>query len=252
MRTRSFESVAEAQRLAKKRLPATVYGALLGGAEKGVTAADNVAAFSELRFSPAAASVSGNHDLETEVMGQTISFPVLTAPTGVHAVHPEGEVAIARAAATRGIAMTLSNFARKPLDEVVAANAKTIFQVVWCGTRQDMARRMEQARTAGAVGLIITTDWAFPSGKDWGSTAAPQRVDLRTVARFAPVVLPRPRWLVTYVRSGHLPDLAVPNMAEPEKRLRRSSMPTRNGCSLHDRHGMTSPGYARSGEDRSC
>src|ERR1017187_5926686 len=52
-----FESVAEAQRRARKRLPKSVYGALIAGTEQGLTAADNVAAFSEL--APAISCCSG-------------------------------------------------------------------------------------------------------------------------------------------------------------------------------------------------
>jgi isopentenyl diphosphate isomerase/L-lactate dehydrogenase-like FMN-dependent dehydrogenase len=46
------ESVAEAQRRAKKRLPKGVYGALVAGSERGLTAEDNLAAFAELGFAP--------------------------------------------------------------------------------------------------------------------------------------------------------------------------------------------------------
>ena len=77
---------------------------------------------------------------------------MLISPTGVQAVHPDGEVAVARAAAARGTAMGLSSFASKPVEEVVAANPKTFFQMYWVGTRDDMAARMERARKAGAVG----------------------------------------------------------------------------------------------------
>jgi len=52
-----FESVAQAQRRARKRLPASVYGALLAGTEKGLTLADNVAAFDELGFLPQVAGL---------------------------------------------------------------------------------------------------------------------------------------------------------------------------------------------------
>ncbi len=54
-----FESVAEAQRRAKKRLPASVYKALLAGSERGVTLGDNVAAFGELGFVPRIATGVG-------------------------------------------------------------------------------------------------------------------------------------------------------------------------------------------------
>ena len=53
----------------------------------------------------------------TTVLGQDMSFPVIVSPTGVQAVHPEGEVAVAKAAATAGTAMGLSSFASKPLSK---------------------------------------------------------------------------------------------------------------------------------------
>ena len=52
MRSRWFESVAVAQRRAKRRLPKSVYAALIAGSEAGVTLSDNVAAFGELGFAP--------------------------------------------------------------------------------------------------------------------------------------------------------------------------------------------------------
>ena len=71
-------------------------------------------------------------------MGQPVSLPVIISPTGVQAVHPDGEVAVARAAAARGTAMGLSSFASKPVEEVVAANPQTFFQSYWVGTRDEM------------------------------------------------------------------------------------------------------------------
>ncbi len=121
MANKWFETVAEAQRRAKKRLPKSVYGALIAGSERGITVEDNVTAFSELGFAPHVAGLADSRDLTTKVMGQEISFPVLISPTGVQAVHPGGEVAMARAAAARGTAMGLSSFASMPVEEVVAA-----------------------------------------------------------------------------------------------------------------------------------
>jgi isopentenyl diphosphate isomerase/L-lactate dehydrogenase-like FMN-dependent dehydrogenase len=124
-----FESVAEAQRRAQRRLPASVYGALLAGSERGQTLADNVAAFAELGFAPHVAGLSPQRDLATTVLGQPVSLPVIISPTGVQAVSPEGEVAVGRAAAARGTAMGLSSFASKPIEEVVAVSPRTFFQI---------------------------------------------------------------------------------------------------------------------------
>ena len=90
-----FETVAEAHRRAKKRLPYSVYGALVGGAQEGRTLADNTAAFGQLGFAPHVAGLHAERDQSTSVMGQPISLPVLISPTGVQGVNPEGEVAVA-------------------------------------------------------------------------------------------------------------------------------------------------------------
>ncbi len=207
-----FETVAEAQRRAERRLPASVYAALVAGSEAGVTADDNVAAFSELGLAPHVAGLCDERDLATTVMGQSIAMPVIISPTGVQAVHPDGEVAVARAAAARGTVMGLSCFASKPVEEVVAANPRTFFQTYWVGDKDEMAERLERARTAGAVGLIATFDWSFAVGRDWGSPVIPDRIDLTTAIRFAPEVLRRPGWLRDFARTRAIPDLTVPNL----------------------------------------
>ncbi len=212
MRSAWFESVAEAQRRARRRLPKSVYGALLAGAERGLTVRDNVAAYDELGFAPHTAGLPGKREQATTVMGQPVSMPVIISPTGVQAVHPDGEVAVARAAAARGTAMSLSSFASKPIEEVVAANPQTFFQMYWTGGRDEMLARAERARRAGAVGLIATLDWSFSHGRDWGSPRIPERLSLQEMARQAPEALSRPAWLLDFARSGQLPTLGVPNM----------------------------------------
>src|SRR4051794_26872449 len=207
-----FESVAEAHRRAKKRLPDSVYMAIWAGTEHGVTYRDNTAAFGELGFAPHVGNLSAQRDLSTTVMGQDIAMPVLISPTGVQAVDPEGEVAVARAAAARGVAMGLSSFASKPVEDVVAANPQTFFQLYWAGTREQILARVQRAREAGAVGLIVTLDWSFSHIRDWGSPAIPDQLDLKTMVKFAPQVLTRPRWLAAWAKTGRVPELTVPNM----------------------------------------
>ncbi|HLJ07312.1 MAG TPA: pre-mycofactocin synthase MftD [Acidimicrobiia bacterium] len=206
-----FESVAEAERRAAKRLPPSVHQAIRAGSERGLTLADNVAAFGELGFAPHIAGLSAKREQATVVMGQPISMPLFISPTGVQAVHPDGELAVARAAAARGTAMSLSSFASKPIEEVVAANPQTFLQVYWAGSRERMLQRLERARAAGAVGLLVTLDWSFVHVRDWGSPFIPERIDAKAVLRYAPEVLRRPRWLAQWAKTKALPDLTVPN-----------------------------------------
>jgi heme/flavin dehydrogenase (mycofactocin system) len=208
-----FESVAEAQRRAERRLPPSVHLALRAGSEKGVTYQDNLDAFAQLGFAPHVADLAAERDMATTVMGQPISMPVLISPTGVQAVHPDGEVAVARAAAARGTAMGLSSFASKPVEEVVAANPQTFFQIYWCGTREQMVQRLDRAKQAGCVGLIVTLDWSFSHGRDWGSPTIPEAIDLKTMVKFAPEMARHPRYLAMWAKAGTLPDLSVPNLS---------------------------------------
>jgi len=210
-----FESVAVAQARARKRLPAPVYAALVAGSERGQTIAENEQAFTELGFAPHVVGQHAQRDLTTTVMGQPLSLPVIISPTGVQAVHPDGEVAVARAAAARGTVMGLSNFASKPVEEVTATGAPTFFQMYWTGDRDVMVQRMERAHAAGSVGLIATLDWSFSMGRDWGSPEIPEKVDLKTMLRLAPKVATKPGWLYQFGRTGKIPDLTAPNLALP-------------------------------------
>lgn len=211
-----FESVAEAQRRAKKRLPKSVYMALVAGSEAGVTIDDNTAAFSELQPKPHVIGAKADRTMETTVMGQPISMPVMISPTGVQAVTPDGEVDVARAAAARGTAMGLSSFASKPIEEVVAANPQTFFQVYWLGGKEKVLERLERAKAAGACGVILTTDWSFSMGRDWGSPEIPEKLDARSMLKLAPEIAVRPAWAMQWakdvVENKRFPDLTTPNL----------------------------------------
>ena len=214
-----FESVEVAHQRARKRLPQPVYGALVGGSERGQSIADNEAAFTELGLAPHVVGQQPERSQATTVFGQHIGMPVIISPTGVQAVHPDGEVAVARAAAARNTIMGLSNFASKSVEDVTATGATTFFQMYWTGDRDTMIQRMQRAHAAGVAGLIATLDWSFSMGRDWGSPEIPEKVDLKALVRLAPKVATKPRWLWQFGQqfreTGKLPDLTAPNLAPP-------------------------------------
>lgn len=210
-----FESVLEAQRRAQKRLPKSVYMALVAGSERGRTPQDNMDAFAEIQFAPHVVGQQADRELNTTVLGIPISLPVIISPTGVQAVNPDGEVAVARAAANRGTIMGLSSFASKPVEEVTAVNENTFFQLYWTGTREQMIQRMDRARAAGCKALIVTTDWSFSIGRDVGSPAIPERMNLKAMIDFAPEAIVRPKWLWSFAKTMNIPDLTAPNLQAP-------------------------------------
>jgi len=211
-----LESVAEAQRLARKRLPKPVYVSLVGGRENGRTRDLNVSCFDDLAFrARVVVDMPPVRELGTTVLGQDLSMPVLIAPVGAHAVVPDGELPVARASAKAGVAICQSNFANSPFEEVAAANPMAVFQLFWAGTLDEIAERVERMKKAGAKALIYTADSAPYAyhGSDWGAPAIPHRIDLAAAVRYAPTALAHPRWLLDFLRHGGFPEMRVPNMA---------------------------------------
>jgi L-lactate dehydrogenase (cytochrome)/glycolate oxidase len=208
-----FESVAVAQRRAKRILPKYVYDALIAGSEAGLTLDDNQAAFREIGFQPVVADRPNERRMERTVLGMDLSMPVMISPTGVQAVHPDGEVAVARAAAARGTAVGLSSFGSKPMEAIAEANPNFAFQMYWINDRDWISAQMDRARAAGARAVILTLDWSYSHSRDWGSPALPDAIDLKTMIKYAPGVITRPVWLSRFLRAGALPDLTTPNMS---------------------------------------
>src|SRR5699024_9572825 len=128
---------------------------------------------------------------------------------------PDGEVAVARGAANRGVAMGLSSFASKSIEEVADANPQTFFQMYWVGDRDTLVERMERARAAGAKGLIMSLDWSFTRGADWGSPGIPETMDFEAMRKNALQGARHPKWLLQYAKSGSTPDLTTPNLKKP-------------------------------------
>ena len=153
--------------------------------------------------------------------------------------------------------MGLSSFGSMPVETVAEVNPKLFFQTYWSGTRDQITQRTERARQAGAKALIVTLDWSFSNGRDWGSPTIPEKIDLRTLLRLAPEGIGKPGYVRDWLRHGGLPDLTVPNMAAPGEqaptffgvygewmRTPRPAGTTSRGCA--------SSGVARSWSRASC
>ncbi len=145
----------------------------------------------------------------------TASTTTEEAAPAAASVHPEPGP---RSEPVTGTAMGLSSFASKPMEEVTAVNDKIFFQIYWLGSRDEIAARAERARAAGAKGLILTTDWSFSHGRDWGSPKIPEKMDLMTTLKMSPEVVTKPRWPWSFGKHLRPPDLRVPNQGRRGER----------------------------------
>jgi len=64
-------------------------------------------------------------------------------------------------------------------------------------------------------GIILTLDWSFASGRDWGSPWIPDKIGVKAIVKLGPEVALRPRWFWSFAKTGHMPGLLTPNMAKP-------------------------------------
>jgi isopentenyl diphosphate isomerase/L-lactate dehydrogenase-like FMN-dependent dehydrogenase len=146
---------------AREELEDGPFGYVAGGASSEDTVAANREAFRRWRIVPRMLVDIDVRDLSTQVLGQDLVAPVALAPVGVQSiVHPDAEVATARAASSVGIPFTLSTVSSKPLEEVAeaAGDGPRWFQLYWPGEVELAASLMQRAKAAGYTAVFITLD----------------------------------------------------------------------------------------------
>ena len=140
MANKWFETVAEAQRRAKKRLPKSVYGALVAGSERGLTLEDNITAYWRAGLRPPRGRPGRRAGTwRPRSWARTSRSRSSSRPPASRPCTPTARSPWPPAAAARGTAMGLSSFASMPVEDVVAANPQTFFQIYWIGTRDQIA-----------------------------------------------------------------------------------------------------------------
>lgn len=144
---------------ARAVLPAPVLEYLVQGARDSVTTGEAVAAWGEVRFRPRVLHDVTHVDLSTTLLGQPTAAPWGIAPTTLQrGVHPEGEVAMARAAADAGTVLVVSSNAGTPFAEIAATGAHWWLQIYLPADRTLAEPLLERAVAAGAGAVVLTVD----------------------------------------------------------------------------------------------
>jgi isopentenyl diphosphate isomerase/L-lactate dehydrogenase-like FMN-dependent dehydrogenase len=132
-----------------------------GAAGSGDTARENLDAFRRWRIVPRMLTDVSTPAYASTVLGTQLSAPFLIAPVGVLAIaHPDGELAVARAARAAGVPMILSTAASTAMEEVAAANGdgQRWYQLYWPKDRAVTASLLGRAEAAGFTVLVVTLD----------------------------------------------------------------------------------------------
>src|SRR5918996_1729763 len=153
-------SVADLRVIARRRLPRGVFDYIDGGAEDERTLAANSAAFARVTFRPRVLREVGEVDPSTMLLGRRLPLPLVLAPTGfTRMADPDGELAVARAAARAGTPYTLSTLGTRSIEEVAsAADGPHWFQVYMWRDRGLVKEMVGRAVDAGYEALMLTVD----------------------------------------------------------------------------------------------
>ena len=155
-------SVDDLRRIARRRLPGGVFDYIDGGAEDERTAAANEAAFAAATFRPRVLRGVEKVDAAATILGRPVAYPLVLAPTGFTRIaDPEGEIAVARAAARAGLPYTLSTLSTRSIEEVRAvSDGRLWFQVYAWRDRGLVQEMIDRAAAAGYEALVLTVDTA--------------------------------------------------------------------------------------------
>jgi L-lactate dehydrogenase (cytochrome) len=220
MRLERALNVADFRAAAMRALPAPVFAYLEGGSEDEVSVARNLAAFTEWSLVTNVLTDVSNINAASTILGQRLSWPFVVGPTGMPGFfHPDGEIAIARAAADIGALYTLSMMATRSIEEVAGASAAAkAFQVYVFRDRGITRELLQRAKAAGYVALIVTVDVPVPANRERDRRAGmiiPPRLTPRTIAS----MVRRPRWCLN-------------NLLHPQRLANFKGMQTRPGVTL--------------------
>lgn len=210
-RLQDCHSIVDLRGLAQRRLPGPIFHHLDGGAETEMTAQRNIRAFDDQQLIPRCLVDVTAVRTTIRLLGQNIEWPVICAPTGASRFcHPEGERAVARAAADAGTLYGLSTMSTCSLEEVAAASSgPKLFQLYVFKNRDVTRDLIERSKRLGYSALCLTVDVPVTGKRErdlrtgWGY---PIRLSLGGMASFALHV----PWLLGQLRNGRL---SLPNVA---------------------------------------
>lgn len=223
-----IDNYEDAREKARGILPRILFEHLDNGAEDELTLRRNVEAFRELRFRPRMAESNPEPVLSTTLFGAEISMPILLAPCGgMRLVHPDGDLALARAAASAGTIQVVAAAAGYTIEEVTAVEGAKWFQLYRYGS-EITERLVERAQDAGCQALAITVDTTTGGNRERerknGYNHSAFQVNLKNAVRIGPQIAVRPGWFYRFWRDG-MPSMLA-NTASPtgERALPLSAM----------------------------
>ena len=205
---RRAHSIDELREVARRRVPNFCFEYVEGGSDDEVTLKRNRSVFEQIGFVPRTLVDVSARSQSIDLFGKPSAAPFMIGPTGFSGLLTrEGDLALARAAASAGIPYILSNASTMRLEEVVRrAGGRVWMQLYLYRTRDYAARLVDRMKAVGVEALVVTTDSAIFGNREWDrrNYARPLKLDLRNTID----VMLHPRWIFDVLVPHGMPRFA--------------------------------------------
>ena len=204
-------SIDDLARRARRRLPAAAYDYLEGGGEDECTLRRNRSALEAIEVTPNVLRDVREVDLAIALFGARLPSPNILAPVGgPRLFHHDGELAVARAAATAGVPYVVSTLSSVSLEDIArAATSPLWFQLYVWGDRGISRNLIQRAQQAGYEALVVTVDCSVRSKREREMRAGVTLPTPRLTARSIVEGARHPAWAWHFLSGERL---AFPNL----------------------------------------
>jgi 4-hydroxymandelate oxidase len=175
-------SVFDFEPVMRKNVPPAHFGYMATGLDDEATLRANRAGFHKFQLRPRRLVDVSTVDMRVELMGAVFDSPIVIAPTGSNrAFHPEGELAVARAAKAGDHLQLVSTVASTSVDDIAAARGAPVWFQLYTTQRPQIADPLiERAEKAGCPAIVLTLDVIGPL--KWETFVRLRRNDSRECA----------------------------------------------------------------------
>ena len=207
-RLQRCHDIGDLRTVAQSRIPRAVFDFMDGAAEDEVSMQGNRSSFAQYDLLPEVLTDVSNVNMTTTVMGQTIPFPLILAPTGLSRLfHHQGEKAVATAAARAGLIYSLSSGSSVSIEEIGAlTDGPKWFQIYVWKDRALVSEFIARARAANYQALCLTVDVQVYGNRQrdlYNGMTTPIRLSRKLAFDLAS----HPRWWFNLITKGQ-PQLA--------------------------------------------
>ncbi len=183
-------NITDLREIARRQLPRSVFGFIDGGAHDERTLRDNEGDFGAMRFAPRMLVDVSTRNQQIELLGQTLSSPMVFGPTGIAGIlWPEGDLCLARATAAKGIGFCQSTTSNASIEQVAQRGRTGHWFHLYVQKDRGLTQALiDRAWEAGCPALVLTVDLPVqgPRERDVrNGFTLPPRIDLSNIFDYA-------------------------------------------------------------------